>query len=248
MRDHGGVLEISVDKQVIESDNLSNYPNIEPGAYSKLTVSDTGHGIGEEIKERIFDPFFTTKERDHGTGMGLAVVHGIIQGYDGFITLESESGKGAVFHVYIPLLDDTVEYDESMESVTVSYPKGEGRVLLVDDEETLVAMEQRMLEYLGYEVVTKSGSLEALEAFNATPAQFDLVITDLTMPNMTGLELATKMRAVRDDIPIILCTGFSESLTEEKIKNSGIKGLLMKPLSINDLANACRTALESESA
>lgn len=242
MRDKGGTLTVSMSEIELKPNETKKYSDIDPGSYLKLTVSDTGSGMENEIVQRIFEPFFTTKEKGIGTGMGLSVVHGIVQSYNGCITVDSAPGKGSVFSVLIPLLkDETIEETEAVAAVTP--PKGRGRVLLVDDDAALVTMGQRMLEYLGYEVVSCSGSVDALEVFKAQPDTFDLVITDQTMPTMTGMDLAQKIREVRNDMPIILCTGYSEMLTKEKVKAMGIDGYLMKPLSINELAVTCRDAL-----
>lgn len=243
MPDKGGVLEISMSKKEIKTQETEKYSSIAPGKYFKLTVSDTGCGMDKTIMDRIFDPFFTSKEKGLGTGMGLSVVHGIVESYNGCIVVNSEPGKGSTFNVLIPLLEDEAGVAGAGEIAAISPPKGEGTVLLVDDDAALVTMGSRMLKYLGYEVVSRTSSIDALEVFRDQPDKFDLVITDQTMPNITGADLAKKILSIRDDTPIIICTGFSETVTAEKAKAMGIKGYLMKPLSINELAVTCKKVL-----
>ncbi|MBW1796685.1 MAG: response regulator, partial [Deltaproteobacteria bacterium] len=198
-------------------------PNSEiglaPGPYVRLSVSDTGHGMDQATMERIFDPFFTTKPVGDGTGMGLATVHGIITSHGGAITVHSELEKGTTFDVYFPRFESGVALEAEMAE---PLPRGNERILFVDDEEPLVRMGQQMLERLGYHVTARTSSVEALEAFRAQPDRFDLVITDQTMPNMTGVELAKELMRIRPDIPIILITGFSEIVPPEKAKKMGI--------------------------
>jgi CheY-like chemotaxis protein len=210
--------------------------------YLNLTVSDTGGGITPDIMDRIFDPFFTTKNVGEGTGMGLSVVHGIVKSYNGAITVESEVGKGTEFHVYLPLLKEAGEKRkiETVEDIT----GGKERILFVDDEEVLVHLGKNMLTGIGYEVIERTSSLEALKLFQSSPDRFDLVITDLTMPNMTGIELAQEIMRIRPGIPVILCTGYSEAITPEKAKAIGLKDFIMKPLIKNQLAAAIRRVLD----
>jgi CheY-like chemotaxis protein len=186
-----------------------------------------------EIVERIFDPYFTTKESGEGTGLGLSVVHGIVTSCGGIITVQSEPGKGSAFNVLLPSME------REMTTATVvdePLPTGSGHIFLVDDDRSLVELGKQMLERLGYQVTTRTGSLEALETFTNQGAKFDLVITDMTMPNLTGTQLAKKMLTLRPDIPIILCTGYSELVDTEKAKEMGISAVLMKPLALRDLA------------
>ena len=236
----GGVLKINLDETMIE---YGFHPDLETGPYLKLTVSDTGHGIPPEVIDRIFEPFFTTKERSEGTGMGLSVVHGIIKQYGGAITIESELGKGTAFNVYLPRIKAVIhERTESIEQV----PTGNERVLIVDDEKGMVDSMRGMLNRLGYEVVERTSSLDALEAFRAGPDNFDLIITDQTMPNLTGDELARKLLEIRSDIPIILCTGFSELIDEKKAAEIGIKAFVMKPIVMSEIANTIREVLDKK--
>ncbi len=208
MREKGGVLAIDVAEEEISMDDSASYPDLHPGTYIKLTVSDTGHGMDKAVMEKIFDPYFTTKPVDQGTGMGLSTIHGIIKSHGGDIKVYSEPGKGTVFHVYFPLIE-TKPVEPKIVS-TGPVQKGNERILFVDDQEPIVRMVKQTLERLGYQVVTRTSSLDALEAFRANSDKFDLVITDMTMPNMTGVELAPRLLEIRPDIPIILCTGFSE--------------------------------------
>ena len=215
---------------------------LAPGPYVRLTVSDTGHGMDRGVMERIFDPFFTTKEPGEGTGMGLAMVHGIVKSHGGAITVHNDPGEGTMFHVYLPRLESPTEPEEALTAEPA--PRGKERILFVDDEEQLVRMGQRMLERLGYSVTARTSSVEALEAFRAQPEKFDLVITDQTMPNMTGVELARELMRIRPDIPVILITGFSEAVTLEKAGRMDIREYIMKPVLLRDLGKAIRRVLD----
>jgi len=243
MREKGGVLEVSLADVDVDSDGAAPYSGLNPGAYLKLTVSDTGHGMDRAIIERIFDPFFTTKRPGEGTGMGLAVVHGIVKSYGGVLVVDSELGKGSTFNVFFPRVEG--DFLPEIDSVA-PLPKGKERILFVDDEEDLVAMVQQMLEPLGYGVVTKTNSLEALEVFKAQPDHFALVITDQTMPHMTGADLAQELMCIRPDIPIILCTGFSEIITADEAKALGIREFVMKPFTTSEITETMRRVLESK--
>jgi PAS domain S-box-containing protein len=223
------------------SESQIEYLDILPGPYLKLTVRDTGIGMTPDVLRRIFDPYFTTKEKAHGTGLGLSVVHGIIKSHGGSITVESEPGQGTTFHVYLPRMQYSKETGDKMAASSYKgIPTGHERILFVDDEQALVDIGRQMLEHLGYELITRTSSIEALELFKAEPDAFDLVITDMTMPNMTGDKLAKAMMKIRTDIPIILCTGFSERITEENARKIGIRKLAMKPLAMRYLAEAIR--------
>ena len=193
--------------------------------------------------ERIFDPFFTTKEQGKGTGMGLAVVHGIVKSYKGDIRVYSEPGKGTVFNIYLPKLKEDNAFLETTESERL--PIGNEHILLVDDEDEIASVEKEMLEAFGYNVMARTSSIEALEAFSAEPDKFDAVITDMTMPHMTGDRLAAELMKIRPDIPIIICTGFSEKMSRETADALGIKGFLMKPILMRKLAGMLRNVLDS---
>ncbi len=242
MRDRGGVLEVSLVDVVLHSDDIDHPGDLDPGQYTKLTVSDTGHGIEPAIMERIFDPYFTTQEKGKGTGLGLSVVHGIVNTHGGHISVYSEPGKGARFDVFLPLFDSA---DIKAEIISLDkLAAGDEHILLVDDEKVVVDVVQQMLERLGYQVTVRTSSIEALEVFRESKDKFDLVITDLTMPNMTGDKLAGELMNIRPDIPIILCTGFSEMMSKEKTEALGIKGFLMKPIVKNDLTKTVREVLD----
>jgi len=241
MQARGGRLNVSLTDVELDSRFTSQNPGASPGPYLKLTVSDTGHGIPQEVLDRIFDPFFTTKGIGEGTGMGLAVVHGIITNYGGIIQIESKADKGTTFDIFIPIIEKETDIQAAEQS---SVPHGSERILFVDDEEIMVDVGRQMLERLGYRVTVKSSSVEALSLFKARRDAFDLVITDMTMPILTGDRLAVKLMAIRPDIPVILCTGYSAQVSEEKAKSLGIKAFVMKPLVRISLAKTIRSVLD----
>ncbi len=240
MREKGGVLEVSLTDGVPEIEALSMYDKLGDTPCLQLTVSDTGCGIQPAIIERIFDPFFTTKDQGQGTGMGLAVVHGIVKSHDGAINVNSRVGKGSTFTVYLPRHEDKVLAETK---APYPMPRGSGRILFVDDEETLADLGKQMLIDLGYEVVSMTNSREALAVFRAQPGWFDLVFTDYTMPEMTGADLARKIMSMRPDIPVVLCTGYSETINEEKAREIGIRAFVMKPFTHRDIAEVVSKAL-----
>jgi len=237
-----GTLKVGLAPVEIKPDDVLINHGLIPGMYINLTVSDTGQGIPPGIMDKIFDPFFTTKKPGEGTGMGLSVVHGIVKRYGGTIAVHSEVGKGTEFNVYFPLLIETERKWEKESAVNII--GGEERILFVDDEEVLVDLGHSMLSGLGYQVVGRTSCMEALEFFRTRPGRFDLVITDMTMPNMTGIELAQKLMLIRPDIPIILCTGFSEVITPDRAKKLGIRELIMKPIILEQLAAAIRREID----
>jgi len=240
MQEKGGVLTVSlmtIDLDAVTAQGLG----LIQGPYLDLIVSDTGHGMDRAVMEQIFHPFFTTKGPGEGTGMGLAVVHGIVKSHGGAITVDSEPGKGTTFHTYLP----RIEMGGAPEALAAApVPFGSERILLVEDDIILVEMVKQILEDLGYKVAGRSSSIEALEAFRDHPDKFDLVITDQTMPNMTGETLAMEILKIRPDIPIILCTGYIGLFLEEKIKTIGIRELVMKPIVIEDIARIIRQVLD----
>ena len=241
MQAKGGVLVVALEQVDLNPTAAATIPDLTPGSYLKLRVSDTGEGMDRITQERIFDPYFTTKEKTGGTGMGLAVVHGIIRSYEGAITFESELGKGTTFWVYLPCL----ERESPMKSIeTEPLPTGNERILLVDDEKAIIDAIQQMLERLGYQVVARTSSVEALEVFRSQPDSFDLLLTDQTMQGMTGEALSKKVMAIRSDIPIVLCTGFSHNINEEKAKSMGIREFIMKPVLVRELAVIIRRLLD----
>ncbi len=260
MREKGGVLEVSLQNVSIgdfkfrnsefedkEKQSAFRIPqseiNLDPGSYIKLTAKDTGEGMDKAVMERVFDPYFTTKEKTGGTGMGLAVVHGIVKSHGGAITVYSEPGKGSTFNVFLPRIKvpEGVAETEKM----IHLPIGKERILLVDDEPFICEIGKGMLEHLGYQVTTRTSSIEALEAFRAQPEKFDLVITDMTMPKMTGDKLAKELMRIMPNLPIILCTGFSELIDGDKAKAIGIRAFVMKPIVQREMAEAVRKALDS---
>jgi len=245
MRGRNGELKVTLTTDIIGPRNaLVVYHHLSAGMFLKLTISDTGVGMTPEIMSRIFDPFFTTKKPGEGTGMGLSVVYGIVKSCNGEVIVESEPDKGTEFQVYLPLLMETKSEQEI--DKTAGIVGGKERVLFVDDEENLVQLGKYMLTGLGYEVVGTTSSVDALEVFRSRPHYFDFVITDMTMPNMTGVDLAKEMLIIRADIPIILCTGFSEIISEENAKSIGIRKFIMKPLLKNSLAMQIRDILDTK--
>ncbi|MFO7883842.1 MAG: PAS domain-containing protein [Desulfobacteraceae bacterium] len=238
--DHG-TISVTLSEADLEEEALTGL-SLTSGKYAHLTVSDTGTGIQPDVIEKIFDPYFTTKEREKGTGLGLSVVHGIVRGCGGDIKVYSEPGKGTAFDVYIPLKEDAGKTE--IEKETTINPTGNERILLVDDEMPIVKMEKTMLERLGYQVTFRTGSIEALAVFKSDPNAFDLVITDMAMPSMTGDQLAAELMAIRPDVPVIIFTGFSERINEKKSASLGIKGYLKKPVLRSDMAHTIRRVLD----
>lgn len=244
MEKEGGVLSVDIRDFVIR--DTAEIPGIDlnPGTYMQIRVSDTGTGIPPEIIDAIFDPYFTTKEVGKGTGMGLALVHGIVEGCGGKITVGSAPGKGARFSIYLPIIEGQSR-DHPLTSE--SLPTGTEHVLFVDDEAPIVKIGARILERLGYNVTTRTSSLEALALFEKKACDFDLVITDMTMPNMTGDKLAQELMRIRPDIPVILCTGYSNRISEQSAAGIGIKAFAYKPIVRADLAKTVRRVLDTAS-
>jgi len=241
MEETGGILEINVENESLTEGSTDNYPDLTAGEYLKIMVSDTGPGIGPEIIDRIFDPYFTTKEVGKGSGMGLAVVHGIVKNHGGAITVESESGKGATFTLLFPVVADK---PVAVVKIPDEIPLGTETILFVDDEKSIVNIIGKMLERLGYKVEAKQNPVEALKLFQSKPDEFDLVITDMTMPQMTGVKLSEKLKDVRSDTPVIICTGHSSLIHEEKAKELGIAAYVMKPIVMSDVAKTIRKVLD----
>ncbi|MEE9536424.1 MAG: ATP-binding protein [Desulfobacterales bacterium] len=242
MQDKGGKLEVILTEIDVGYEEMIDKVGMQPGKHLRLLVKDEGCGMEASVLDRIFEPYYTTKEQGKGTGLGLSVIHGIVKNHRGDITVKSTPGKGTIFQVYLPLIED-VDPDVEFES-TDGAIKGEERILLVDDEEQIVAMEQQMLENLGYRVTARTDSAEALKVFAEHPQNFDLVITDMTMPHMTGDQLAQKMLDIEPNIPVILCTGFNQGITEEKALAMGIQKFVMKPVVKKELATTIRTVLD----
>jgi PAS domain S-box-containing protein len=240
MQEDGGVLEVSLNDVDLDADFARKHPDVKPGKFISLMVRDTGCGMPPEVTERIFDPFFTTKKMGEGTGMGLSVVHGIVKSHGGTITAESRPGKGSAFRIFLPAIEIEVTNQADQAQLIIT---GNDRILFVDDEDFQADIGKRMLERLGYRVTAKTNSVEALDLFRHTPDEFDLVITDMTMPDMTGDVLARKLIAIRPDIPIIVCTGYSERINPDIIKEIGIKELAMKPVVMKDIAQMIERVL-----
>jgi len=240
MQEKGGVLRITLSPVCLDAKNAEGLPNIKPGEYVKLTVCDTGTGIAPEIIGKIYDPFFTTKGVGEGTGMGLSVVHGILESFGGGITVESAVGRGTTFTVLLPRAQQAAEDRSTADCL----PTGTERILVVDDEDFMVLPVKGILERLGYAVTAKTCSLETLELFKKDPQQYDLLITDLTMPHMTGDRLAAEVTAVRPDMPVILTTGYADAVDNDRFKQSGITAFISKPFRKHDLAETVRRALD----
>jgi len=240
MRDRGGVLEVRLEPVTISDAGPQAQEGAAAGDYVRLSVIDTGCGMAPDVLERVFEPFFTTKPKGEGTGLGLAVTHGIVAAHGGTIRIRSELGQGTTFHVYLPRCTEEGAADVS---ALPGAPKGHGRVLLVDDEPSLARMAESMLVRLGYTVSAHTTTSAALAEFAATPGAFDLVVSDQTMPHMTGLELAARLRAMRPDVPIVLMTGFSQQLDRARARADGIASVVMKPYTLAKLAQAASEAL-----
>jgi len=241
MKDAGGILDVSLTNTEIEAADIKQHPELRPGPHLCLTVGDTGPGIEPDLLARIFDPYFTTKEKGEGTGLGLSVVHGIIQALKGSVQVDSCPDSGAIFHAFLPC---AASQDEPTVIQPIALATGNERILLADDEAVLAEMGKQMLEHLGYHVTVRTDSSDALNTFQSHPQDFDLVISDRTMPRMTGFELAERIKTIRPDIPIILCTGYSDELEVERAAALGISRMVMKPLGMNELADAVRSALD----
>ncbi len=239
----GGKIEVSLKEANLSYEQSMQRVGMKVGRHLELIVKDNGHGMTPQVMERIFEPYYTTKEQGKGTGLGLSVIHGIIKNHGGDISVHSQPGKGATFSVYLPIIDDIDIETEPVQSA--NNKSGHEHILLIDDEEPIIDLERRILERLGYKITPISDSQKALEEFSAQPQGFDLVITDMTMPKITGDQLAQRLMDINPLIPVILCTGFNEAITEEKALAMGIDKFVMKPIVKNDLADAVRTVLDN---
>ncbi|MGE5716754.1 MAG: PAS domain-containing protein, partial [Acidobacteriota bacterium] len=244
MRQKGGVLTVGLDSvEVVKAGQAARMQGLKPGTYLRLTVSDTGTGMTPEVRDHLFDPFFTTKGPGEGSGMGLPVVDGIVRDYGGAIAVDTDEGRGSTFTVYVP----RIESQESPRPVPLnSLPRGSGRILLIDDEEAQVYSVRGMLEKLGYKVTAMTKPQEALDLFRADREAFDLVITDQTMPRLTGLQVAEQVLKDRPGTPIVLCTGFSEAVDAKEAHALGIREFLMKPYSVREMAEVVRRTLAAD--
>ena len=239
--EQSGLLEVDVQNTEIDLSQKNDIIELEVGSYVRISVKDTGYGMTPDVMKRIFDPYFTTKEKGVGTGLGLAVLHGIVKKYGGAIKVESVLGKGTTFHIYLPKADIAAPINTEQPKIPMG---GSERILFVDDEKMLVDIGQQALQRLGYDVVSRTSPIEALELFKAKPDFFDLVITDKTMPGMTGDALAKELMNIRPNLPVIICTGYSQTIDHERAKQIGIKAFVMKPILINEIAAAVRKVLD----
>lgn len=242
IEDTGGTISVSLKQKVIGQQESVDI-NISPGVYVVLSISDTGQGMSKELIGKIFDPYFTTKKQGKGTGLGLAVVYGIVKDHGGHIEIYSEIDEGSKFDIYFPLMEKLK--DTASLPMADVFQGGHERILVVDDEESIAKLEKQMLERMGYTVTSRLHSVEALEAFKANPSSFDLVVTDMNMPNIPGDVLARKIKSIRSDVPIVICTGFSERIHEHNFEHTGIDGLLMKPIITSELAKVVRKVLDA---
>ncbi len=242
VQDNGGKIEINLKEIHLSYDQSRQRVGMKVGPHLELVVKDNGHGMLPEVMERIFEPYYTTKEQGKGTGLGLSVTHGIVKNHGGDISVRSRPGEGAVFTIYLPVIEDV---DIEAQPVASALNKtGNERILLIDDEDQVMELELKILEGLGYKVTPKTDSAEALEEFSAGPERFDLIITDMTMPKITGDRLARKMLDINPRIPVILCTGFNETIDEEKALAMGIDKFVMKPIDKDELAATVRNVLD----
>ncbi|MBU0730467.1 MAG: ABC transporter substrate-binding protein [Proteobacteria bacterium] len=242
MEKDGGILTLDLREVDLTIADLGNDINHRPGSYILLEVRDTGSGIEKELLDRIFDPYFTTKEVGKGSGMGLAVVHGIVRSHEGLITVESTPGQGTAFKLFFPKIMDEVE---AIAPDTSPLPVGKEHILIVDDEPSISTLTQKRLEMLGYQTTAMTSSVETLELFRSAPNAYDLVITDQTMPYMTGEKLAKELLKIRPNLPIIMCTGYSSKIDADKANTLGISAFIMKPVDNKELARTVRQALDA---
>jgi PAS domain S-box-containing protein len=244
MEEEGGLLTVDLSQVHLRAGDVAGHPGIQPGSYVRLTVQDTGQGIAPDIIGKIFHPYFTTKDKGKGTGLGLAMVHGIIKSYGGFIDVKSPPDRGAVFQVYIPTIEQLATHDDPQGGELAT---GKEHILLVDDETLVIEVLQEMLELQGYRITAADGGIKALETFRNTPMDFDLVITDMTMPKLTGDRLSQEIKKIRTDIPIILCTGYSDKLADKNALDYGVQDFMVKPIKQADLIKTVRNVLDKAS-
>ncbi|MCP3874801.1 MAG: PAS domain S-box protein [Desulfobacteraceae bacterium] len=241
MQDTGGSIEINIETIILDKMDVEHYPSLQQGNHMKIMVRDSGPGIAPDVIDKVFDPYFTTKSFADASGMGLSVVHGIVKNHNGVIFVDSKPGEGATFNIFFPVADELPEFKIEGEN---DIPHGTESILFIDDEESIVNMTGKILERLGYQLETQLNPVEALKLFKAKPESFDLVITDMTMPQMTGVNLAEKLKAIKSDIPVIICTGHSAVIDEQKANQIGIDGFVMKPVSKLNIAKAIRDVLD----
>jgi signal transduction histidine kinase/CheY-like chemotaxis protein len=241
MMDSGGILDVRLDVITADRELTKHVPNLKSGKYVRLTLSDTGHGMDSKTKERIFEPFFTRKEVGSGSGLGLSVVHGIVNNYGGAVTVDSSLGKGTTFKVYLPQYGTSAVNNDNLNKTIT---RGNEFILFVDDEQEITYMGKKMLENLGYKVTIKTDPLSALEEFKLNPAKYSLLVTDQTMPRMFGTDLAVRMKEIRSDLKVVIITGYIDKISEEMINNTGISEIIMKPLILSDFSKVIRKVLD----
>jgi CheY-like chemotaxis protein len=240
----GGVLEVRLTREYMDEQRAARELQLPSGPYLKMTICDSGHGMTPEVSARVFEPYFTTKEAGRGTGLGLSVVHGIVKSHGGAIVCRSAQGTGTSFDVYFPEVEDRRKPEDAREEDVM--PTGTETILYVDDEQALGEIAGEMLESLGYQVIVKTSSMEAYHFFAAAPERVDAVITDMSMPQLTGDKLAHKMLELRPDLPIIICTGYSEHISRAEAARLGIREFLMKPFEMVQLAYAVRRTIDGK--
>jgi PAS domain S-box-containing protein len=245
MPESGGRIDLALSRTEVRPDTTPPHPDLREGVYTRLTVADNGHGMDPTIVDRVFEPFFTTKEPGQGTGLGLAVVHGIVKGHEGVIDLNSRVGKGTTFHIYLPGIRNQ---EAPTPQAAPSIPHGSGeRILLVDDETSILTVTAEFLTRIGYQVTKSAKASEALQIFQAAPDAFDLVLSDFAMPELTGKDLAAKILSIRPDMPILLISGFVNPFARETARNLGVKDILLKPIDPRQLGSAVHSALAKDS-
>ena len=245
MVEKGGILSIKLEDITLDAKAVSRYKGVLPGRFLFISVEDTGHGMETKKMERIFEPFYTTKSTGKGTGMGLSVVHGIITAMNGFIDVSSIPGQGTTFKIFLPAYEKLSDHDHENIKDIKTYA-GNEKILFIDDEPTLAEMAQASLECYGYDVTIFSSSIDALEHFKKYPDKYDLIISDITMPEMTGDILVKQIHLIRPDIPVVVCTGFSELIDEKKKEELGVDALLTKPVPAEEMALTIRTIIDGK--
>ncbi len=244
MKDNGGSLKITIDSETLSNKKTERFPGLKPGKYIKLSVEDTGTGIAPDVRDKIFEPYFTEKRAGEGTGLGLSIIHGIVKNFGGDIDVKSILGKGTAFHVYLPYIK--AEAEPQVENKHKIQGGGE-RILFIDDEKPVVDISRKILKRLGYTVTAITDAARAFDIFKEKPEDFDLVITDMTMPEITGKELFHEMRKIKPGLPVIICTGFSHTIDEKEAAEIGINGFIYKPITKVDMARVIREVLDSTS-
>ena len=242
MGEDGGELRVELASAAVDASFAQDHPPLKPGAHLRLTVSDTGAGMDEATQARIFEPFFTTKQQGNGTGMGLAIVHGVVSSLGGVIGVQSRPGAGTTFEVYLPKFASTSQ--PTLAELAEEVPRGAGQhLLVVDDDQALLKLTSLMLKQLNYRITACSSATAALEVFSAAPQDFDLIVTDQIMPGLTGARFAVKVMELRPGMPIIIATGFSEKITPDTARELGLRGFLQKPFTRQQLARAIHAEL-----